>query len=166
MLAPVPTEKEVADNLAWSSPLAEIFFECMCACTHLGPSDFLIMPAIFGLPARKKVSAAELVMSKAIFKAASSSLTIKGFVCIGSDPFRFLVGDGRCPSMSTLGGAVLRAPQTGNKPMVIVPDLDPLWFSPDGLSRRDLAIAQQQQRAVLRSLESTAVFRKIKDLFK
>ncbi len=166
VLAPVPTQKEVDDNLAWSSPYAEVFFEMMSAVSPHGPNDFLIMPSIFGLPKRKKVSAQEAELSTAIFKAAGATLTIRGFVCIGSEPFKLFVGNGRCPSMVTLSGSVLRAPQTGNKPMVIVPDLQPMFFQPEGMSRREVMMAQQQQRAIVHLLEKTNVFGKINQLFK
>lgn len=166
MLAPIPTDKEVNDNLAWTNPYAEVFFELMESVSPHGPGDFLIMPTLFGVPKRKKVSASEIGLSTEILSAAAKALTIKGFVCIGGETFRLFFGYGRKPSMTMLNGAILRVPQTAHKPLVVVPDLTPLLFSTEGLNRREAAIAQQQQRATVRLLEQTNVFRKIHELFK
>lgn len=168
IVAPPPKAEEVAENLAWCGPTAQVFFEFLAAVCPLRPSSFLIMPSAFKEQTTKNFRAADALFGQEIVAAAARESQIRGFACIGSDAFKSYFGFGKKPSMPMLVGNVMRLANVGNKPVIVFPDLEPLCFeAPNGqrFTRREVAQALGLKRETLNLLEKKKAFEKLYSLW-
>ena len=147
VIAPVPGELELRNNLCWCNEAAKKFFSMLeLACGK--PMHFLVMPTTFD---GKKPVKANTQFPKIILTRAAFNKAIEQFICIGSDAFKTYFGHGKKPSMPSLIGNVIYVKETNNKPLYVFPDqegLFPVDESVYGDNRRLAMIARNHHLRV------------------
>lgn len=129
IVAPVPTDAEFTNNLAWCSPAAVAFFrflaQCNCKYDH---SDYLIAPCLF--TGNKPAKGNHEPISELVESAVSSN-QIKRFIVVGGVPFRLHFGKGKSVDPSVGSGVVLYPDLLKGKPLYMFPDFKPFSYTDD-----------------------------------
>lgn len=158
LLAPIPTETELKQNLVWCDQTAELFFEYLCSTIPVDPNqDFIFVPPCFN--GEVKLKTASVYVTQLTVSLAAKQPHIRGFLCIGSPTFTAVFGHGKKPNMDMLTKGPIRVAETGFKPLVVVPELIPLTYklpTEVKLGRREFGERQRAFDQLMRHLPNVA----------
>lgn len=137
IIAPHPLEEEYSRQMPLTSREAARFHQMLKDLAEFDTEeDSLVFTcSVFG---NKPLKGSTDSVRAFVLESVKRNLFDR-IVCVGSDPFRFIFGRGKKPSMTTLAGSIIHHADLGNRPLFTFPDLSGLVVRPtESTNPRDL----------------------------
>jgi hypothetical protein len=124
LLCPPCSAEDYKNGVPFSNRIALIFHGILLSEVGFDTdAHSLVVPcSLYGAKANK---ASTTPMAEFSAKLAEQDRFTR-FICVGDDTFKFLFAHGKKAGMKTLGGAVIRVPQTCHKPLFVFPSIEGL----------------------------------------
>jgi uracil-DNA glycosylase len=147
LLSPAPSAEDYSNDLPLSDADAKVFHNlCLNAGFHTD-KDCLVAPCSLFRAKPSKLSTAPMVEF-----VGECHPSFSKFICVGDDAFKFIFGDGRKPSMQTLGGSVVYVSEVDHKPMFVFPSIKGLSL-PKNIPNDDVWKHERFQAILIRMFE-------------